>query len=193
MSTPRLLPALTVHQPWSWLIAEGVKPVENRTWPPPPNVNGHHLAIHAGRTVEENSYRAMAAELAGRPRPALWTGRTAPRLPAPQELVIGAIEAVVRVAGAIYTEGAAHGPHLRVLQILQPLEGPQLAQERAEELARDCYAFGPWLWVLEDAVRLRHPIPCRGAQKIWIVPDHQADLVRAGWRETRTKERSSST
>jgi len=40
--------ALTIWQPWAWLIANGHKLVENREWPPPPGVLGQTIAIHAG-------------------------------------------------------------------------------------------------------------------------------------------------
>jgi hypothetical protein len=43
--------ALSVRQPWTWLICAGLKDVENRTWG-----DGYRgpLLLHAGKTVEEN-------------------------------------------------------------------------------------------------------------------------------------------
>lgn len=38
--------ALSIMQPWSWLIAEGHKNIENRSWPT--NFRGRFL-IHAGK------------------------------------------------------------------------------------------------------------------------------------------------
>lgn len=43
------LPALTIWQPWAWLIAEGHKDIENRSWPT--RFRGRFL-IHAGKTVD---------------------------------------------------------------------------------------------------------------------------------------------
>jgi hypothetical protein len=45
---------LTIHQPWSWAIAEGHKPIENRTWAPPLKVlrGNTFLAIHAGAQLD---------------------------------------------------------------------------------------------------------------------------------------------
>ncbi len=43
-------PALSVRQPWAWLIVNGYKDVENRSWPT------HHrgpLLIHAGSNTSE--------------------------------------------------------------------------------------------------------------------------------------------
>lgn len=44
--------AITIRQPYAWLIIAGHKPVENRTW------NIHHrgpLAIHAGVRMHDHS------------------------------------------------------------------------------------------------------------------------------------------
>lgn len=44
--------ALTVLQPFASALVRGVKPVENRTWPPPPSLKlGEWLVIHAGKKV----------------------------------------------------------------------------------------------------------------------------------------------
>lgn len=39
--------------------------------------------------------------------------------------------------------------------------------------------FSPWYggpvgWVLEDVIELAMPVPCRGAQGLWTVPEHLA-------------------
>ena len=39
--------ALTVWQPWAWLLAAGIKDYENRTWPMPREQQGHFIALHA--------------------------------------------------------------------------------------------------------------------------------------------------
>lgn len=42
--------ALSIRQPWAWLIVNGHKPVENRTWPTP---HRGDLLIHAGLAFDE--------------------------------------------------------------------------------------------------------------------------------------------
>jgi len=42
--------ALSIRQPWAWLIVHGFKPVENRTWST--SYRGE-LAIHAARTFDQ--------------------------------------------------------------------------------------------------------------------------------------------
>ena len=42
--------ALSVRQPWAWLIVNGYKPIENRSWPT--RYRGEVL-IHAGKSVDK--------------------------------------------------------------------------------------------------------------------------------------------
>ncbi len=41
--------AITLHQTWASLIAEGVKTIETRNWPPPLHHMKQLIAIHAGK------------------------------------------------------------------------------------------------------------------------------------------------
>lgn len=45
--------ALSIRQPWAWLIVNGYKDVENRTWPT--NLRGTIL-IHAAKTMTDVDY-----------------------------------------------------------------------------------------------------------------------------------------
>jgi hypothetical protein len=58
--------ALSVQQPWAWLIVHGYKDVENRTWP---TRQRGRIAIHAGRTVDHAGYH--------------WVRETFPEVPLP--------------------------------------------------------------------------------------------------------------
>lgn len=48
--------ALSIQQPWAWLIAAGVKSVENRTWRT--NYRGP-VMIHAGKTIDHDAWREI--------------------------------------------------------------------------------------------------------------------------------------
>jgi hypothetical protein len=48
-----VVPALTVRQPWAWLIIHGGKDIENRRWKT--NVRGRVL-IHAAKGMTRNEY-----------------------------------------------------------------------------------------------------------------------------------------
>lgn len=45
--------ALSIRQPWAWLIVNGFKDVENRNWPT--KLRGDIL-IHAGKTIDPEGY-----------------------------------------------------------------------------------------------------------------------------------------
>jgi hypothetical protein len=44
---PRIMPAMTLWQPWASLVAHGLKPYETRRRPPPHWMVGERMAIHA--------------------------------------------------------------------------------------------------------------------------------------------------
>lgn len=51
--------ALSVRQPWSWLIVNQHKPVENRTWKLPGTIQRVlplRIAIHAGKAFDYEGY-----------------------------------------------------------------------------------------------------------------------------------------
>ena len=51
--------ALSVRQPWAWLIVNRWKPVENRTWPT--KVRGW-VAIHASQKIDRAGYEWVRSE-----------------------------------------------------------------------------------------------------------------------------------
>ena len=48
-----MIPALSIRQPWAWLIVNGHKDIENRDWPT--NFRGR-LLVHAGQTMARRYY-----------------------------------------------------------------------------------------------------------------------------------------
>lgn len=53
----KVIAALSVWQPWAWLIANGHKDVENRGWAPNDDRIGSRFAIHASkRRVTKEEY-----------------------------------------------------------------------------------------------------------------------------------------
>lgn len=47
--------ALTLWRPWAWPIVAGHKPIENRGWLPPRSIIGKRIAIHAGKSVQQEA------------------------------------------------------------------------------------------------------------------------------------------
>ena len=149
--------AITVMQPWAWAIAKGLKPYENRTWPTPRFLLGHYLAIHAGKRVDEDGVDAFRAIVR--------LPEVRPRLDAVHTgeltlrmLPLGAIVAVARVTGYV-------GP-----------DGPHCV---------DPWFCGPYGWHLDDVQEIDPPVPCRGMQKVWVVPNDVAAVVRERWAAAR--------
>lgn len=76
------LPILSIRQPWAWLIANGWKNVENRTWNTA--FRGRFL-IHAAAGMTRDEYDAARLFVAG------WAPGLARCIPLPQALERGGI------------------------------------------------------------------------------------------------------
>lgn len=144
------IPGLTTWQPWAGLIADSYKTVENRSW------MTHHtglLAIHAasgaGPRADQEQAIATAARLAGLTRDVVERSME----------VRGAVVAVARLTGVCSLS----------------LDVPP-----GEPPACGC---GPWAFPgqrhfrLADVLALPEPVPCRGAQRLWQLPDDVYDAI----------------
>lgn len=47
---------ITVRQPWAYLLCDGIKDVENRTWRLPEKYKGEKILIHASAKSEDLAY-----------------------------------------------------------------------------------------------------------------------------------------
>lgn len=135
--------ALSLQQPWADAIASGLKPVENRTWPPWPGVLGETIAIHASaspRRSAEAQYRRLA-------------GRAARPL---RDMPLGCVIATARVVGALHvSSGRAVG---------------DLTERQRSRVLSSPWTEGPWAWLLDQVRALDASVPCRGALSLWVVP-----------------------
>lgn len=143
--------ALTVLQPWASLISLGAKRYETRSWGTP--YRGL-IAIHAGKQLAPWQ-RSMTACDGYLRQPLAIAG-----MPYACDLPLGAIVAVVVIA-------ACTGADRLVLDL------------SVEELARGDFTPGRFAWELRDVIRLPRPVECRGAQRIWEVPESVAVAVRS--------------
>lgn len=144
--------ALPLWQPWASLVAVGAKKVETRHWPAPAYLIGQRVAIHATKTKRE-----------------LWIVGTQPfhrRLRDARdagtlvfidgELPLGAIVATAVVDATVPMDLA----YVR-----------RMAREDPDEQAFGHYAEGRWAWLLRDVQPLAEPVPFKGSQGIFEVPD----------------------
>lgn len=80
--------AISVRQPWAWLLVNGHKDIENRTWQ---NSYRGQLLIHAGKGMTDTEYLDVLRFLASKDR----LKHLAEILPAPPELERGGIVGIV--------------------------------------------------------------------------------------------------
>lgn len=134
--------ALTLHQPWAWAVAHGFKRIENRSWPPNASLPiGDTFAIHAGRGWDKTAMPLLVKHLR--------RVSAAYPLPLREEYVRGAIIGTARLIAVVdNAKDAAR------------LAGP----------GQGVWFFGPFGWVL-DEIKLAPPIPLRGWQGLWILPE----------------------
>lgn len=153
------LRALTLQRPWAFAFSHLGKPIENRDWRPPARVIGKWLAIHAGKTLDEDSLEALRAEGFG----------------IPDNGGPGGIVCVAHLVGFVEVKvegGFVSFPRADLADQLRPVVA------RGER-----WLFGRYGWCFDEVVTLREPVPCKGAQGLWVVPEREAEVVRARFAE----------
>jgi hypothetical protein len=149
--------AISLWQPWASAIALGSKTIETRHWST--SYRGP-LAIHAAKRCVKSEL--FACQLRGvwhaalhRPNP--------DRVPLWESLPFGAIVAVCTLADCVRTETLND---LDTVRWLSP-DGPDAWTERY----MGDFSPGRYGWVLAHIRALKSPIPYRGAQRFFDVPD----------------------
>lgn len=143
--------ALPLWQPWASLVCLGAKRVETRHWPAPAWVVGRRIAIHA--CVTPKGLVLCHEEPFNE------------YIPDPRGLPTGALFCTVVVD--------------RCREITQAA-GLELHERNWHEFAFGDYTPGRFAWVLRDVQPFDMPIPWKGSQGIFDVPD---DLVGAAPRQ----------
>ena len=156
------LHGLTVHRPFPWAMVHGSKRIENRMWTPPDWLIGKHLALHAGKTWDQDG--------------ADFVRELEPTMPgSAADHPIGII-AIVRIIG--------------VIELMQ--DGTRLAAwwheaPMASRRPKMRWFVGRFGWVFDDVVAMDPVIPCRGMQKLWTVPPDALSLARERWKAARAE------
>jgi hypothetical protein len=76
--------ALSIQQPWAWLIVNGHKDIENRDWPT--RFRGHVL-VHAGKKIDEQAIEYIR--------------RAHPEISLPDNFETGGIVGAVTIHGCV--------------------------------------------------------------------------------------------
>lgn len=135
--------AISLWQPWATLIALEAKRIETRHWQAPAWLSGQRIAIHAAKRESE-------LWLCGEDYFADALNCTADELP------LGAIVCTAMLDRSVPMtfEGIA-----------------QLVRQCPAEHAFGNYAVGRYAWIFRDVVSMPEPVPFRGRQGIFDVPD----------------------
>jgi hypothetical protein len=161
--TKLTMPALTLWQPWASLIALGAKQVETRSWPT--SYRGD-IAIHAAtRWTKEEAETCLNEPF--------WSVLTDGGFTSPfkESLPFGSIVAVAALVGCWSTGRRPVSPY------------PWVTTLTPQERAFGDYSHSRYGWLLESIRPLPSPIPCRGFQQLWHLPEDVDAAVRAGLAE----------
>ena len=149
------LMALTLIQPWASVMMAGLKQIENRWFPPPINMVGERIAIHAGLKFDDGDQWKLRNQLEN---PAQFD--KVPR---------GCLLGTIKIVGWV--------DRRRQKRTGAPVQHPGLTAHDAKLVMAsnwtvqecDCH------WLLVKPILLAKPIPWSGALNFWPVPDeHRA-------------------
>lgn len=110
---------------------------------------------HVENRTWSTSYRGPLAIHAGKSRLYLVGGDEAEAQAAGDPLVFGAVVALANLADCVHVS-QIHSGHL---------------DERFPQLRDRAHCYGPFCWVLTDVRRLATPLPWRGSQGLFEIPD----------------------
>jgi hypothetical protein len=146
--------AISLWQPWASLVATGAKTIETRSWPT--KYRGP-LAIHAAKRCDDETLYQLSmwhvqgglAPLVGKPLDVYgktWAGIELVNLP------FGAIIGVANLVDCVRTDNMTMA-------------------DIAGQLPFGDFSLGRYAWIFKEFCPLDKPIPCKGKQGLWNVPD----------------------
>lgn len=156
--------AISLKQPWAQLVVLGAKRVETRSWPT--NYRGE-IAIHASKSFPGVAKRfAMALTSCVCPDAYLENGVHADSCIAYLYPELSSMD-----VNTDFTLGAIVGT--AEIQSCDPTERAESKGIRPASFERAVgdYSPGRWFWTLANPIMWDKPKPCRGALKIWTVPE----------------------
>lgn len=163
--------ALTLTQPWATLVAIGAKTIETRSWR-----TSHRgwLAIHAAKAMPREAIELCITEP--------FASVLSEHARTPADLPRGAFVAVALLEDITPTDpDADRGCRFGSLQEEDPETVAELTRAgwwydggipvaHWPQKAWGNFEPGRWAWFLEDVEQLNPPVPYRGAQGLWDVP-----------------------
>lgn len=153
--------AMTLWQPYASAVAFNSKRNETRSW-----ATKHRgpIAIHAGK--KRNAPELVEADYTWAWCGALWLANATGRKFA-DVLPFGAIVAVCNLVDCVPTDSFVSR------ELDRPRRPERVMPGRYTWTERDLGNFAPgrFVWVFEDIRALKKPIPYRGGQRVFNIPD----------------------
>ena len=143
--------AITIKQPWAQLICEGVKDIENRTWPT--KFRGRVL-IHAGVKIDENTIDSIG-RINGEIARKTWFDVN------DKKFSLGAIIGSVEIVGCLINHPSIWAEKTNIPTIGDVLEDIHFLG-KAQKPNPLIYN-----WVLANPIKFEKPIPCKGKLSFW--------------------------
>lgn len=154
---------ITIYQPWSELIAAGLKPWEFRGWAAPARLIGKRIGIHAaGRPMRRSEVQELMSKLEG--------GRWRETGIVDQAKAIDILDRVWRAFQPGGRNDSLPTSHVVCTALLgEPIRNEQLAEALGVKFVNDSDRdehsnFG---WPLSEVERLIPPRPATGKQGFW--------------------------
>ncbi|HOZ23680.1 MAG TPA: hypothetical protein PLI83_02715 [Thermomonas sp.] len=152
---------MTLYQPHAWAVGYLGKDVENRPILPPLRI-GERFAVHGGQNLVVRSLLSICQETNCRPINLVLPGHE--DMETRGMLTTGAVAAVATLGGWVKVHVAASGRNVVIGR------SGNLSDQQAEHYAASRWAFGKYLWVLDQVLALPAPVLCSGAQGAWTLP-----------------------
>ena len=157
--------ALSVRQPWAWLLVNNHKPLENRSWPT--SLRGR-LAIHASGTMSATEYdnARWSVDLVNeckRETPWPWEAPGTPMVRPP---------IVLPVRSEIELGGLVGSVEIYDCRLKDPKRQP-------EEISAWENSHQKYSWMSRNG-RPSKLIPCKGSLRLWYLSTPQARQLLLG-------------
>lgn len=131
--------AITILQPWAWLLASGKKHCETQSWKT--DYRGEIL-IHAGKKDYTNALRQTILEERYMRRAGVFHTK----------MITGAIIGKAKLVNCVFVDEA-----IRDL----------IREQHMQEYAFGYFVPHQYAWVFEEAELFKHPIPITGKRGLW--------------------------
>jgi hypothetical protein len=164
--------ALSIAEPWAYLIAAGFKQIENRTWRT--DYRGT-IAVHASKATRNCFDEQLIYEVCDL-HPAIFKALDDERIDEGHQILhLGAIIGTVDIIDCVDYNGSIDADEVFDRFNYLTADGP------APELPVGAWAEGPHCFVLANPRRFARPIACAGKLSLWsLSPDLQRAVAEAG-------------